>query len=155
MVLFIHWFMPYKAWRGKLSFQCGTREFKPKGKVRQSQKYQSPWQRILKLLHLAFDTSNTKKLLTSGILNTKIFGIDEQCNLKFEIALFTNCKTYVIFLSGGSAFFSSYFFFLPCLSCSNFEPPTISLLFLSPSAQLLCLPLWRNPSQSIKPSRSL
>ena len=33
--------------------------------------------------YLAFDTPNTKKSLTSGILNAKIFGMDEQCNLKF------------------------------------------------------------------------
>ena len=48
--------------------------------------------------YLAFDTPNSKKSLSSCILNAIIFGIDEQCNLKFEIALFTNCKTYIIFL---------------------------------------------------------
>ena len=31
MVLLLHWFIPYKVERGKTYFQCGTKEFKPKG----------------------------------------------------------------------------------------------------------------------------
>ena len=42
--------------------------------------------------YLAFGTPNTKKLLSSGVLNAKIFGMDEQCNLKFM-----NCKIFTIF----------------------------------------------------------
>ena len=34
--------------------------------------------------YLTFDTLNTKKPLSLGVLNPKIFGIDEQYNLKFE-----------------------------------------------------------------------
>ncbi|XP_065621674.1 uncharacterized protein LOC112012856 isoform X2 [Quercus suber] len=29
-VLLLHWFIPFKVERGKTSFQCGTKEFKPK-----------------------------------------------------------------------------------------------------------------------------
>ena len=47
---------------------------------------------------LAFDTPNSKKSLPSRVVNAVIFGIDEQYNLKFETALFTNCKTYNIFI---------------------------------------------------------
>ena len=32
MVLLLHWFIPYKVERGKISFQCGTKEFKPKAR---------------------------------------------------------------------------------------------------------------------------
>ena len=48
--------------------------------------------------YLAFDTLNFKKPFSSSILNAIIFGIDEQCNLKFETALFTRSKSYIIFL---------------------------------------------------------
>ena len=42
--------------------------------------------------YLALDTLNSKKPPPSSVLNAIIFGIDEQCNLIFETALFTNCK---------------------------------------------------------------
>ena len=32
MVLLFHWFIPYKVEREKTSFQCGTKEFKPKAR---------------------------------------------------------------------------------------------------------------------------
>ena len=69
----------------------------------------------------------TQKLAPSIVLNAIIFGIDEQCNLIFEIALFTNCKTYIIFfIQMGPTFFSSWSFSFPFLPYL-----TISLLFLS------------------------
>ena len=43
-----------------------------------------------------------QKLVPSNVLNGIIFVIDEQCNLLFEIALFTNCKPYIIFLFSGA-----------------------------------------------------
>ena len=75
---------------------------------------------------LAFDTPNSKKSLPSRVVNAVIFGIDEQYNLKFETALFTNCKTYNIFLFSGARFifFLFFSFSFPCLysishSCSK------------------------------------
>ena len=50
------------------------------------------------LIFLAF---STQKLAPSNALNGIIFAIDEQCNLIFETALFTNCKPYIIFLFNG------------------------------------------------------
>ena len=44
----------------------------------------------------------TQKLTPSNVLNGIIFAIDEQCNLIFETALFTNCKSYIIFLFSGA-----------------------------------------------------
>ena len=41
---------------------------------------------------------NFKRSHPSSVLNAIIFGIDEQYNLIFETALFTNYKTYIIFL---------------------------------------------------------
>ena len=32
MVLLLHGFIPYNVERGKISFQCGTKEFKPKAR---------------------------------------------------------------------------------------------------------------------------
>ena len=51
------------------------------------------------LIFLAF---LTQKLAPSNVLNGIIFAIDEQCNLIFETALFTNCKPYIIFLFSGA-----------------------------------------------------
>ena len=51
---------------------------------------------MLKVFFLAF---LTQKLAPSNVLNGTIFAIDEQCNLIFETALFTNCKSYIIFYS--------------------------------------------------------
>ena len=54
-----------------------------------------------------------QKLVPSRVANAIIFGIDEQCGLKFETALFTDCKSYIIFLFRGiSLLFFLYFFFL-------------------------------------------
>ena len=44
----------------------------------------------------------TQKLAPSDVLNGIIFAIDEQYNLIFETALFTNCKPYIIFLFSGA-----------------------------------------------------
>ena len=67
----------------------------------------------------------TQKLAPSNVLNDIIFAIDEQCNLIFETILFTNRKSYIIFLFSG-AHFLFFFFFLISVSCF-----TISLLSLS------------------------
>ena len=47
---------------------------------------------------MAFGALNTKKDLTWDVLNAKIFGIDEQCNLKFE-SVDRNCKIFIVFYS--------------------------------------------------------
>ena len=66
---------------------------------------------VLNVKYLVFNTLNSKKLFSSSVLNAIIFIIDEQCNLQFETALLTNCKTYIIiFIQVGSTFFSAYFF---------------------------------------------
>ena len=110
--------------------------------------------------YLAFDTPNTKKPLSSGVLNAIIFGINEQCNLKFETSQIV--KLILFFYSGGTCFLFFLFFlsfsFSPFFPISHFcfEPPTISLLSLSLSlSRCLCLPLQRNPGRRIKPSQSL
>ena len=55
----------------------------------------------------------TQKLVPSRIANAIIFGIDEQYGLKFETALFTEGKSYIIFLFRGTRLlFFLYFFFL-------------------------------------------
>ena len=55
----------------------------------------------------------TQKLVPSRIANAIIFCIDEQCGLKFETALFTEGKSYIIFLFHGThLLFFLYFFFL-------------------------------------------
>ena len=93
----------------------------------------------------------TQKLAPSSVLNAIIFCIDEQCNLIFKTALFTNCKTYIIFLiQVGPTFYSSLSFSFPFLPYF-----TISLLSLSPAARPLCLPLRQNLGRSIKPSQFL
>ena len=50
------------------------------------------------LFFFFFLTFLTQKLAPLRVLNAIIFYIDEQCNLIFETALFTNCKIYIIFL---------------------------------------------------------
>ena len=67
----------------------------------------------------------TQKLAPSNVLNGIIFTIDEQCNLIFETALFTNCKPYIFFLFSGAHFL---FFFVFLISVPCF---TISLLSFS------------------------
>ena len=73
---------------------------------------------------------STQKLAPSRVLNSIIFYIDQQCNIIFETALFTNCKIYIIciFSWGPLSFLllSFSFPFLPYL--------TVSLLSLSLSA---------------------
>ena len=70
---------------------------------------------------------STQKLAPSRVLNSIIFYIDQQCNIIFETALFTNCKIYIIciFSWGPLSFLllSFSFPFLPYL--------TVSLLSLS------------------------
>ena len=89
--------------------------------------------------YLAFDTPNSKKPSLSSVLNAIIFGIDEQCNHKFETALFSNGKTYIIFLFRWGPLFLFFFSFLFFLSFS----PSLSRalrpisLSLSPPPRLL------------------
>ena len=73
----------------------------------------------------------TQKLVPSRIANAIIFGIDEQCGLKFETALFTEGKSYIIFLFHGTRllFFLYFFFLLSWLSL--ILALSISLLSLS------------------------
>ena len=85
--------------------------------------------------YLAFDTPNSKKPPSSSVLNAIIFGIDEQCNLIFETALYTNCKTYIIFYSGGVHFL----FFL--LFLSHFHFFHLSFLLWDNHFSALSLPL--------------
>ena len=85
--------------------------------------------------------------------NAKIFGIDEHCNLKFEFALLTNCKTYIIFFySGGPSFFSFYFLSpLFSHSCIDIRP------FLSLSLSLSLLDIFAslsNETQAGAPSQA-
>ena len=84
--------------------------------------------------YLAFDTPNSKKLPPSSVLNTIIFGIDEQCNLIFETALFTNCRTYIIFL-----FKWSPLSFLPIISFSLLFLSSLILAPISMFSLSLCL----------------
>ena len=99
--------------------------------------------------YLAFDTPNTKKPLSSGVLNAIIFGINEQCNLKFETSQIV--KLILFFYSGGTCFLFFLFFlsfsFSPFFPISHFcfEPPTISLLSLSLS------PMKPRPEHQAKP----
>ena len=91
--------------------------------------------------YLAFDTPNSKKPHPSSVLNAIIFGIDEQCNLIFETALFTNCKTYIIFYSVGRHFlffllFLSHFIFFRLsflLWANHFSTLSLPLLDISAS----------------------
>ena len=85
--------------------------------------------------YLTFGTPNTKKPLSLGVLNAKIFGIDEQCNLKFESVLFMNCKTFIIiFICGGPRQMWDFFFLFlinsslsPLSSHSSLSCPPLSL----------------------------
>ena len=82
----------------------------------------------------------TQKLAPSRVLNAIIFCIDEQCNLIFETALFTNCKIYINFLLRGAHFlfnilFLSHFHFIFVALRQSF------LCSLSPDARRLYLPL--------------
>ena len=86
----------------------------------------------------AFGTSNTKKPLLSGVLNAKIFGMDEQCNLKFESVLFMNCKTFIIFLFAvGLDKCGKFVFFLFLINSSLFPLSSHTSEALSPV--YLCL----------------
>ena len=102
----------------------------------------------------------TPKILKLGVLNAKIFGIDEQCYLKFGSILFTNCKTFIFFLfAGGHRQVLEFFFFFPFFNqlfplsslLSHLTSLKLSLLyaFISPSSlsfssslilNLLCQP---------------
>ena len=67
-----------------------------------------------------------QKLAPSRVLNAIIFGIDEQCNLIFETALFSNCKMYIIFFIQWNPLS-----FLLCLSHFRFFPVSPFLCSLS------------------------
>ena len=69
----------------------------------------------------------TQKLAPSNVLNGIIFAIDEQCNLIFETALSTNCKSYIIFLFSG--FPLSFLLFLSnfCFLFHHFSALSLSL----------------------------
>ena len=62
----------------------------------------------------------------SRVLNAIIFDIDEQCNLIFETALFSNCKMYIIFFIQWNPLS-----FLLCLSHFRFFPVSPFLCSLS------------------------
>lgn len=77
----------------------------------------------------------TQKLAPSKILNAIIFCTDEQCNLIFETALFTNCKIYIFFYSSG-AHFLFFIVFLISISSLSHHFSTLSLPLLDLSASL-------------------
>ena len=52
---------------------------------------------MLNVKYLAFDTPNTKKPFSSGVLNAKIFGMSEQYNLKYGKHTNKNGKIFIIF----------------------------------------------------------
>ena len=74
----------------------------------------------------------TQKLAPSHVLNGIIFTIDEQCNLIFETALFTNGKPYTIFLFSG-AHFLFFFVFLISVPCFTISLLSLPLLDVSTS----------------------
>ena len=78
------------------------------------------------MLKDAFFSIFDQKLAPSRVLNAIIFGIDEQCNLIFETALFTKCKIYIIFL-----FRWGPLSFLLCLSHFHLFPVSPFLCSLS------------------------
>ena len=82
----------------------------------------------------------TQKHVPSRVANAIIFCIDEQCGLKFETALFTNSKSYFIFLFRGTRLlFFLYFFFLLFLAffrLSFLLSKHISFSFLHSSASI-------------------
>ena len=86
--------------------------------------------------YLAFDTLNTKKSLPSGVLNTKIFGMSEQYNLKNESVRTKVVKVLLFFYSLLSLlshhfilFFSRLSFFLK----HSYQPLLFSSFTLFPS----------------------
>ena len=81
--------------------------------------------------YLALDTPNSKKPPPSSVLNAIIFGIDEQCNLIFETTLFTNCKTYNIFLFNGVHFLFFLLFLFPPHFFLSIQSQPSSFLFFS------------------------
>ena len=89
--------------------------------------------------HLTHQT--LKKPPPSSVLNAIIFRIDEQCNLIFETALFTNCKTYIIFLFRWDplSFLIIIFFSFPFLLSLILALSQPFLYSLSPSTRHLCL----------------
>ena len=62
------------------------------------------------------------------MVNDIIFGISEQCRLKFKTALFTNCKRYIILLFRGARFLFLLLF--------SFSFPSLSSTFHSCSESL-------------------
>ena len=86
------------------------------------------------MLKDAFFSIFDQKLAPSRVLNAIIFGIDEQCNLIFETALFTNCKINIIIFIQWSPLS-----FLICLSHFRFFTVSPFLYSLSPSARRLYL----------------
>ena len=76
----------------------------------------------------------TQELAPSRVLNAIIFGIDEQCNLIFETALFTNYKIYIFFYSGGAHFLFFFVFLISTSSLSHhFSALSLPLLDISTS----------------------
>ena len=118
--------------------------------------------RVSNAKYLAFDTPTSKKALPSNMVNAIIFGISEQCGLKFKTALFTNCKRYIILLFRGARFLFLllFSFFFPSLSSTSHSCLRASNHFSAFSLSLslyltFCLPLRWNPGRSIKASWSL
>ena len=75
--------------------------------------------RVSNAKYLVFDTQNFKNTPPSKVLNAKYFGIGEQRGLKFETAVFTDCKNFIVFLIQVRAhflFFIIYVFLSPITS---------------------------------------
>ena len=99
-----------------------------------------------------------QKPLISGILNAQIFGMDEYCNLKIGSVLFTNCKTFIIFLFANEPKQMWEFFFFFFLINSSLYPlsshtsETLSPVYLHLS--LFTLILFLSHPQSTPPTSS-
>ena len=79
--------------------------------------------------YLAFGTPNTKKLLISGVLNAKIFGMNEQYNLKNESVWTEMVKNLLLFFSLFSLL--SHHFILFSLLSHQSLPQTFLSTYLS------------------------
>ena len=82
--------------------------------------------------HLAFDTPNTKKPLSWGVLNTKIFYMSEHYYLKYRSIWTTMVKVLLFFYSLFSLFSHHFIpFFFSLLSYSSSDIPINPYLLLS------------------------
>ena len=98
---------------------------------------------------MAFSTPNTKKHLTWGVLNAKIFGIDEQCNLKFGSIWIEIVNFYFLFFIPFSLSSLSPYKISSSLSLKNRSLPfSFSLNLSSFSSLTLIAPLFLSASPS-------